>query len=403
MGNAQCACKAEESGNGTETLVDVKEYDATGEFNGVLAATTGGFDSPQQSTLTRKPTYSTKGLSANSAALKRFEMKKESGSKDPVNFHLTSYIAAKIERQIAEACRLVQKEYRAELEERMYAVAGLAWNDRTHEIQALRTECREKNEALAKVVKNLDRVAQDSERLVVVSTGIPEVDEFRAAIKKPEWILLYDHEKTTATELAKLIDEKAKKLNPLTLALATHGANDSGRWSITKNCTVDMRAAKPELAGDTMALFKSLAKAAQSRVDLLACDLASTPGGLAMIKELEDTTKMTFAASTNHTGNLKRGGDWVMETEHVDTAGIYFNEEVLYNWNGLLLAHSHAAVHASVQHEHKWSAEAQKAQHKIDRDHIQKDLSSKDLSTRMKARNKLRERKDEDNYESDSD
>ena len=73
-----------------------------------------------------------------------------------------------------------------------------------------------------------------------------------------------------------------------------------------------------------------------TRVDLLACDLAATSSGLVLIKELEDLTGRHFAASTNHTGNIKHGGDWVMETDNVDTAAIYFDPQKLYTWSGAL-------------------------------------------------------------------
>src|SRR5690606_10111281 len=72
------------------------------------------------------------------------------------------------------------------------------------------------------------------------------------------------------------------------------------------------------------------------RIDILTCKLASTPDGLKMIEELEKVTGHKVAASTNLTGNPNKGGDWILETEKINIAPVYFNQEKLANFNSLL-------------------------------------------------------------------
>lgn len=76
-----------------------------------------------------------------------------------------------------------------------------------------------------------------------------------------------------------------------------------------------------------------------SRIDLMACNVADTPAGMELIRYLEDLTKVNWAASTNKTGageGVTNGFDWVMETEtHLGLESIhshYFDEAKLKMW-----------------------------------------------------------------------
>jgi len=70
-----------------------------------------------------------------------------------------------------------------------------------------------------------------------------------------------------------------------------------------------------------------------SRIDLLACDVAAGDGPK-LVEYLEDVTQVNWAASTNPTGTTK-GSDWVMETEKGLGAinNCYFDNEKLAKWN----------------------------------------------------------------------
>ena len=71
------------------------------------------------------------------------------------------------------------------------------------------------------------------------------------------------------------------------------------------------------------------------RIDLLACDLAACEEGRLLVEKLEEITGAHFAASDNATGN---GSDWVLETDGVDTAEIYFDAGKLGAFEGLLVS-----------------------------------------------------------------
>jgi len=107
------------------------------------------------------------------------------------------------------------------------------------------------------------------------------------------------------------------------IALATHG-HAPGAFDLVAGHPVDLAALQnPEMA----AFWRGLAELVQpgGRIDLLACDAAAGPEGQALVAALEHMTGVDFAASTDATGNSAHGGDWLLETDHVDVGVVYFD------------------------------------------------------------------------------
>ena len=68
---------------------------------------------------------------------------------------------------------------------------------------------------------------------------------------------------------------------------------------------------------------------------MLACDLVANEQGKLLLSNLETLTVKNFAASDDPTGN-PQAGDWVLESDNVDVAPIYFNQAALDSYTGLL-------------------------------------------------------------------
>ena len=71
------------------------------------------------------------------------------------------------------------------------------------------------------------------------------------------------------------------------------------------------------------------------RVDLLGCDLLLYSPNL--VNTLEEVYGINFAASDERTGNVTVGGDWILESDDIDVAPIYFDPEKLKNFSGTYL------------------------------------------------------------------
>jgi hypothetical protein len=67
-----------------------------------------------------------------------------------------------------------------------------------------------------------------------------------------------------------------------------------------------------------------------TNIDFLACDTLNDPNWLAYYNLLQKETGVIVGASNDKTGNIKYGGDWVMESTGEDIETIYFNVNIMY-------------------------------------------------------------------------
>lgn len=66
------------------------------------------------------------------------------------------------------------------------------------------------------------------------------------------------------------------------------------------------------------------------RIDFLACDTLREHGWTKFYDILTRETGVIVGASNDATGNIKSGGDWVMETVNQDIERVYFTESIKY-------------------------------------------------------------------------
>jgi hypothetical protein len=65
-------------------------------------------------------------------------------------------------------------------------------------------------------------------------------------------------------------------------------------------------------------------------IDFLACNTINQYGWNRLYSTLQNETNVIVGASDNNTGNLKYGGDWIMETTSEDVELIYFTTNIQY-------------------------------------------------------------------------
>jgi len=88
----------------------------------------------------------------------------------------------------------------------------------------------------------------------------------------------------------------------------------------------------PDLLGNSFftSLPDVIRKYQVSVVDFLACNTLLDPAWLDYYEFLKSETGVTIGASDDLTGNLKYGGDWVMESTSQDIEPIYFTQKIEY-------------------------------------------------------------------------
>jgi len=87
---------------------------------------------------------------------------------------------------------------------------------------------------------------------------------------------------------------------------------------------------------NTQFIIDVIKKFQVSNVDYLACNTLSSSVWTDYYSTISSSTGATIGASDNNTGNIKYGGDWILESTHEDIQSVYFND-LLQNYASLLL------------------------------------------------------------------
>ena len=69
-----------------------------------------------------------------------------------------------------------------------------------------------------------------------------------------------------------------------------------------------------------------------SNIDFLACNTLSFANWTSYFQQLTSATNVVIGASDDRTGNLKYGGDWIMESTKEDIESIYFTPSAIENY-----------------------------------------------------------------------
>lgn len=80
--------------------------------------------------------------------------------------------------------------------------------------------------------------------------------------------------------------------------------------------------------GDLKMFLTKLKALGVETVDFLACLLYGQPGVPEMFSALEEVTGIDLRASTDNTGNIEVGGNWILESDMADIEGLYFTAAI---------------------------------------------------------------------------
>ena len=171
-------------------------------------------------------------------------------------------------------------------------------------------------------------------RLVVISSAIDQSAALAAAARAGVHATIYDAEHGGLTGLLEQIRAVLGGRAAESIALATHGL-EGGGLELANGHPVSLETLhNPELQAFWQGVAELLAPG--GRIDLLACDVAAGPDGQALVDALEETAGVNFAASSDLTGNAEHGGDWCLETDHVDAGAVYFDPHQIAEFRGVL-------------------------------------------------------------------
>ena len=187
---------------------------------------------------------------------------------------------------------------------------------------------------------------EKQKRLVLISSNTDDVDKFKSCVREtgdmgaPIVTSVWDFAATPEAFLAQIKDLEKDHGPFKTVALCSHGHqgevkedSEGFKWKLLENCGVQIGTGGESDAGADD-ILQALADCVTVRLDLLSCDLAASKVGLEWIKEWETKIGKNVAASTDITGNPESGGDWILETDGIDVAGVYFKMQAINEYTG---------------------------------------------------------------------
>jgi hypothetical protein len=174
-------------------------------------------------------------------------------------------------------------------------------------------------------------------RVLAISSGVEGANLLAEAAKDGVLAVLYDATNDNLSTILSTVESALDGQQASSIAFATHDLGQAcfhltGGYSVSAPTLL----ADAELQSFWAGVGELLTD--DGRIDLMACDLASGDAGEQLVSQLEGVTGHDVAASDDPTGNPEDGGDWVLETDDVDLASLYFVQSALGDFDGLLAA-----------------------------------------------------------------
>lgn len=183
-----------------------------------------------------------------------------------------------------------------------------------------------------------DMNADSGIHVLVISSQIKDPNVLSAAAKNSNLVVFYDANTTTLKQLSEQISSKLQGQEADSIGFVNEGS--PGEFNLTKDIkvnssTLDSSAELKAFWHDVSSMIKD-----NGRIDLLACNVAASPGGLTFVSDLDrlvDTVVKTIdvTASTDVTGN-SADGNWVLEKGQINADTLYFDTNRLSSWTSSL-------------------------------------------------------------------
>lgn len=172
-------------------------------------------------------------------------------------------------------------------------------------------------------------------RAMVISSNLEDGEDLAAAVRDDVVTVTYNANRDTPDDILRMVSEALDGREADSIAFATHDMGEgrfhlTGEYSVTAGSLLD----NPEISAFWEGIGDLMSE--DGRIDLMACDLAATAEGELLLSVLEGITGADVAASDDATGNVEDGGDWLLEAGYVDLAAVYFKEEKLGEYDGVM-------------------------------------------------------------------
>jgi titin len=184
--------------------------------------------------------------------------------------------------------------------------------------------------------------------LVLIDSRVYGVDDIISSLTPDTDFMIYDF----CLDTYEMIQSRIQK--PYTSVVIAQHNYGLPRYNMIMStepaCVKDVATADPELEtwAELIAFFQWLKQNGANCVDFLACDLWANKDWVYVIEKLRSRLELTIRASIDITGP---DGNFVLESDNVDTIGIYFTSNILkYKYNFYTSAVPNSLSHGPVNY-----------------------------------------------------
>jgi hypothetical protein len=180
--------------------------------------------------------------------------------------------------------------------------------------------------------------------LILINSKIDDLTGFISSINLTTKHIIFDFN----TDTYETLKENIAKLNIATfqnIAIAEHNQNLS-TYSLVKNENTNNLADLSSWT-DFKNFLQSLKNSYQvNNIDFLGCNLLARPEWINVFQMLENDLQINMRGSTDITGPIIYGGNFIMESDNVDIKLLYFTEDI-ENWAGTFFSDYNIGVYRS--------------------------------------------------------
>jgi alpha-tubulin suppressor-like RCC1 family protein len=164
--------------------------------------------------------------------------------------------------------------------------------------------------------------------LLLVDSSVAGYQKIVAAAKEGVTVVIFDGKTDTYASLLRTASSGPSVFK--TVGIVQHGSSYSSTYQL-------LDTEKPALLSDAsgsswtdlIRFFNTLKKVYSVEIiDLISCSLLANPQWVTALNQLETRTGLNFRASTDATGNIANGGNWVQESDGVNIQDVYFTDAI---------------------------------------------------------------------------
>ena len=174
--------------------------------------------------------------------------------------------------------------------------------------------------------KNNSEEINEFTNILLIDCQVPSYQTFVDSINSSTFPIVYSI-RSSKTELLELLQKMFTSISRISICFASSLEN----VNMFLDCKPLFINNESEPYSENLQFIINITKEfSVKNIDYLACNTLNHPNWMNYYQILSESTGVKVGASNDKTGNIKYGGDWIMESTSEDIELIYFTKSIEY-------------------------------------------------------------------------